>query len=352
MSLGLCPCGNNPQQPESWELSGCANVEFNRRDKKVHRPSFVYLFALAASLTFPFAAPAQPRPPFSIPFLTGRLVGDHDLLAALRASGTRIGSLDIPVEVRLVCDGRTLASTVVDRNLTAAFAFSSQTANTLRGAGARALTRAGVAGCIVRAFLPGFRSDSLSIPAKIDRDIGTIALHQPEGFIGVVVSATSSSAPRDARKFFDQARDELRFNDPARVVLSLQRAVDLYPQYAQAWLDLGELQEPTDISSARASYRKAIAADQAYVLPYQQLMRLDTWQAAWDEVFDTASRVLKLCPHDYPEAWYDLAFAADQLNRHAEAEQMVRKGIEEDRDSPPSASAPRPQGAERELVLV
>ena len=298
----------------------------------MHRPYCVYLFALAASLTFRFAAPAQPRPAIIMPFLTGRLIGDHDLLAALRSSGTRVGSLDIPVEVRLVCDGRTFASTVVDRNGIGAFGFASQTANSRQRAGGRALTRAGVAGCIVRAFLPGFRSDSLSIPAKLDRDIGTIALHQSEGLTGVVVSATSSSAPRDARKFFDQARDELRFNDLTRVAGSLQRAVDLYPQYAQAWLDLGELQEPTDIGSARASYQKAIAADPTYLLPYQQLIRLETWQAAWDEVFDTASRVLKLCPHDYPEAWYDLAFAADQLKRHAEAEQIARKGIAEDPD--------------------
>ena len=68
--------------------------------------------------------------------------------------------------------------------------------------------------------------------------------------------------PKDARKAFERSVSELRRGKPAEALALLDKAVELYPQYATAWhtkgmihLQLGEL------DSARSSFETAVAAN-------------------------------------------------------------------------------------------
>lgn len=222
------------------------------------------------------------------------------------------------------------------QNADARFSFRLQGSYVLDRLRAHSGTGNAVEGCLVAASLPGFRSDPVTIAehraAVTAFDIPTLELHKAEGFTGALLSPTLWAAPDEARNLLREANVRLRSSpsDHAHAVESLKRAVQIYPPFAQAWMQLAALQEAAEPEAARASYKNAIAADPAYVFPYQPLLRLETRQAAWQDVLGTATQLLKLSPHNYPEAWYDLAFAADQLHRAPQAEQAARAGIAED----------------------
>jgi tetratricopeptide (TPR) repeat protein len=248
-----------------------------------------------------------------------------------------MSSREVTVDAQIVCGGRTYLSTPIPVSLAVPgpagqsaegkFHIMLNHPSAPTPPGMHAMTMSGIVGCTMVAFLPGFRSDANTIPEPQNRGgamvfaINSLILHRAEGFSGVLLSPTFWSAPKEARDLFKQATES-----------SLQRAVALDAHFAEAWYQLASLQEVTDPNAAGASYRKAIAADPAYIFPYQSLLRLETRQAAWEQVLETATQLLKLCPHSEAEAWYDLAFAADQLRRDPQAEQSARKGIEEDPD--------------------
>src|SRR5205814_1216247 len=61
--------------------------------------------------------------------------------------------------------------------------------------------------CDLRASLPGFRSDLISLAARryMDNpDVGTIVLHRLANVEGLTISATSALAPKDARKAYEK----------------------------------------------------------------------------------------------------------------------------------------------------
>ena len=48
-----------------------------------------------------------------------------------------------------------------------------------------------------------------------------------------------------------------------------EKAVTVYPKYAAAWYELGNVQrEQKDLRGARESYAKALKADSKFVIPY------------------------------------------------------------------------------------
>ena len=102
-------------------------------------------------------------------------------------------------------------------------------------------------GCEIRAALPGFRSESISLGRRRSMDnpdIGVIVLHPLGGQTAeAIVSVTSLQAPKDAQKAYDKAMRELskkNGSNPEKVLKELEKAVEVYPDYAAAWSMLGE----------------------------------------------------------------------------------------------------------------
>ena len=309
----------------------------------------VFRIVFAIGLLFTCVASAQPP----LAYLAGHVTLDEAATRALRLQAlehTRVGHIppriilfpEVPVEIRVVCDGKTVAlgETHLFLNLGSpkiplaegVYHFRLDTrapqSNVLHS-----FTRAGLVGCTVGAFLPGFRSDLATIAAGKPADVN-VTMHRAAESTGFLFSPTLWAAPQEARGLVNDASEKLRAAriDTERATADLRRALEIHPHYAQAWTLLAAIQETTDTAAARASYRQAIAADPSYLFPYQPSMRLETRQGAWQDVFDTATQLLQLCPHDDPEAWYDLAFAAVQLHRDAEAERSARRGLTEDGD--------------------
>jgi tetratricopeptide (TPR) repeat protein len=171
--------------------------------------------------------------------------------------------------------------------------------------------------CDLRAVLPGFRSDVVSLTnrRRLDSpDIGTIILHRQGNVEGLTISATTSMAPKDAKKAFDKGRASLLKGKPDDAAKQFEKAVDIYPKYAVAWNELGRLRMSRgEKDEARGAFERALQADNKYVSPYEGLAQIAATQNKWQEVASVTDRVLRL-NSDLPDSWYLSAVA--NLNLH------------------------------------
>lgn len=79
---------------------------------------------------------------------------------------------------------------------------------------------------------------------------------------GPTVSATSLKAPPEAVKLFEQGQKQLRQKKPANAVKSFEAAIRIYPQYADAWMNLGLLAvQRNDLMAAARDLDEAVRLD-------------------------------------------------------------------------------------------
>lgn len=179
-------------------------------------------------------------------------------------------------------------------------------------------------GCEIRAALAGFRSDSVNLAGRrmLDNpEVGTIVLHRLANVEGTTISATTLQAPKDARKAYEKALEASRKGKMEDARKNLEKAVNVYPQFAAAWSELGAIHEKNnDLAEARKCYTQSIASDPKLLTPYLHLAQLSTMEKNWQEVADTTSRLIKLDPVDLPEAYFFNAVANYNLKKLGEAE--------------------------------
>jgi tetratricopeptide (TPR) repeat protein len=187
-----------------------------------------------------------------------------------------------------------------------------------------------LANCDLRAVLSGFRSDTVSLGGRRlmdDPNVGTIMLHRLANVEGSAVSVTSLQAPKEARQAYDKAQQDLRKNKLPEAAKELQKAVEIYPNYAAAWYELGRVQEQKqENEEARKSFARAVAADAKFISPYPKLAELEAQAENWAELADTTGRLLKLDAVDYPMAYFYNATANLNLGQIDAAEKSARAG--------------------------
>jgi len=183
--------------------------------------------------------------------------------------------------------------------------------------------------CDLRAVLSGSRSDTVNLGGRRlmdDPNVGTIMLHRLANVEGSAISMTSLQAPKEARQAYNRALQDLRKNKPAEAAKEHRKAVDIYPNYAAAWYELGRIQENDDAAEARKSFARAVAADAKFISPYLQLAELEAKAENWAALADTTGTLLKLDPVDYPMAYFCNATANLNLGRIEAAEKSARAG--------------------------
>jgi tetratricopeptide (TPR) repeat protein len=186
-------------------------------------------------------------------------------------------------------------------------------------------------GCELRASLPGYRSDSVTL-ANIhymdNPDIGTIILHPIAKVDGLTVSATTALAPKDARKAYEKGLEAAGKKNPDEAQKNFEKAVALYPKYAAAWFALGQINEQREhAEEARKAYEQSIASDSKFVPPYERLSFMALKESKWQDLADTTNRMLQLNPYDYPSAYYLSGVANLQLQHLDVAEKNAREAI-------------------------
>ena len=181
----------------------------------------------------------------------------------------------------------------------------------------------GLSGCEIRAVLAGFRSDVVNLSGRRlfdNPDVGTIILHRRTNVEGTTVSATTLMAPKDARKAYEKAREAARKGKTNDAERELDKAVAAYPQFAEAWSSLGVIHEGNrEMADARRCFSQALAADPKLVMPYLHLARLSMADKNWQDAAATTSRLIKLDPYDFPEAYFYNAVADFNLHKYDQA---------------------------------
>jgi len=189
-------------------------------------------------------------------------------------------------------------------------------------------------GCDLRAVLPGFRSDTVSLANHryLDNpDVGTIVLHRMANVEGLTTSATSALAPKDARKSFEKGLEAVKKGKPDDAQKDFEKAVEVYPKYAAAWYQLGRVYEQRDhLDQARNAYNQSMAADSKYISPYERMYMFALNEQKWEEAANLTDRVIRLNPYDFPMAFYFNAVANAQLNKLDAAERSAREAVKLD----------------------
>jgi Flp pilus assembly protein TadD len=212
----------------------------------------------------------------------------------------------------------------------------------IQGAGTTANSRASMnelpgqdmAGCELTADAPGFRSDRVDLTghrALDNPDIGTIVLHRLSRSQALTVSATTLGVPREALKAWEKGVQLFRADptpDPEGAAREFERAVRIYPRYAEAWLDLGrtrqfELKEDL----AKEAYLQAVEADGKMVDALIALGLIASHRREWQDATRYLDRALQLNPVNYPHLWYDDAEANYQVRNLEKAERNVRVAL-------------------------
>jgi len=195
---------------------------------------------------------------------------------------------------------------------------SSLTMDTSLGANNSAV----VSGCELRASLAGYRSD----PVPVGGFDGLIVLHRVDENHGLTVSATTLLAPKEARKSYEKGLEAIGRNRPDEAQKDFAGAVERYPRYAAAWLELGKVYEQRNhLSQARDAYSQAIAADPQFLYPYARLYRMDVRESRWKEAAEASAKVLRLDPYEFPEAYYFNAVSNLNLGNLDAAEHSARE---------------------------
>jgi len=235
-----------------------------------------------------------------------------------------------PIPVSVSCDGQVKYTTTADvkGDFTIApltHAPGESTAKT----DLHPVTVASFAGCTVAANLAGFTSTTLTIVNRTLLDttnIGTIELKSE----APLQSAASSAVPKDAVKAFEKARAEWLDNKPDRAQKDLEKAVQISPQFAEAWYQLGKLQEAANQPGAFDSYSKAVAADPQFARAYDHLAALAAVGGKWNELVDYSNHSLELNPRGTPQTFYYSALGNYNLKKKDVAETNALKALSMD----------------------
>jgi len=192
--------------------------------------------------------------------------------------------------------------------------------------------------CELEAVLSGFTSEVVQLAASMSSsmlestDVGRIVVH-PMGPAGAsVLSATSLAAPNSAKKAWDKSREQEKKNKMPEALQSLQKAVEIYPQYAAAWTELGRLQHMNhDDVSAQHSFEQALVADPKYAKPYLGLAQLAVESSHWQNAVDLTSKLVAM-NSTYPAAWFLRGLSQYNLQDFDAAETSARSGLKVDPD--------------------
>jgi Tfp pilus assembly protein PilF len=261
-----------------------------------------------------------------------------DMSGQGRAGGALLGKLAVageplpwePLLVTVTCDGSVVYTTQSDAK--GSFGIASLTLPGALGkqGDSQRQMETHFEGCLVQGAVPGFRSNAITITRnnlRDEPDIGMITLSRIGHDAATILSSTTETAPPNAIKSFEKARSEMLQRDSDGAKRNLEKAVAIYPDFADAWLQLGKLQQAIDPNAARESFSKALAADPKFVLPYEQLAALAAQSGKWKEVLDNTNHATQLYPEGTPEIWYLNALANYQTGKPDVAEASAKKSL-------------------------
>ncbi len=241
------------------------------------------------------------------------------------------GSFGFQLGQNLIMQDASVGSTDLMRGMGVAGSSSGSGSAGLMTPGATVgITPQELMGCELRASLPGYLSESINLAGHQvfdSPDVGILMLHRVGKVEGTKVSMTTLQAPGDAKKALRRARHALEKKKLPEAQEQLEKAVSLFPRFAEAQLLLGEVYSAQGHADrAEQCYRAAIDADAHFVEPYHQLAVLAGRRSDWKTMADLSAKALQLDAYEYPAIYLVNAIANYNLHNLDAAEKSARAG--------------------------
>ncbi len=202
------------------------------------------------------------------------------------------------------------------------------------GPGRSGMSERELMNCELKAELPGYRSDVISLAGRRVMDnpeIGTIILHRLANVEGFTFSMTTAMAPKDAKKAYEKGLDRNKKKKFADALPELEKAVNLYPKYAVAWYELGRAYNAQKQGDrAREAFLKSTEADPKFVSPQLELLQFAVNERDWEKIEKQAGVVIKLNPYISPQVWFFHSVASYNLKNLDAAEKSAREAAKLD----------------------
>jgi tetratricopeptide (TPR) repeat protein len=180
--------------------------------------------------------------------------------------------------------------------------------------------------CSVTIRLKGYQTAQVTLRNNVTIVLKHIGLHE-----GSTVSAASLNVPETAKKAFGKGENAFTDGKWAVAEKNFEKAVEIDPDYAQAWSHLGEvLQKESKPKEAREAWEKAVAADPKYIRPYVQLAMLDLSEKHPEDAAAIAGKAVAMSPLEYPELYFYNAVANYNLKHLDVAQMSARRATELD----------------------
>lgn len=255
-----------------------------------------------------------------------------------RAGGALLGRLMVeqeplpwePLLITVTCAGKVVYATESDARGNFAITGFKLEGALGKGGDSQRQMETHLEGCIVQGKVSGFHSSQVTITERNLRDdpnIGNIVLSRIGRDAATTISITTETASAKAKRSFEKARSEMMQHNYAAAERELENTVKIDPNFAEAWLQLGKLQESSAPKEAGDSFVKAIGADPKFVLPYEQLAALAAQSGDWPSVLGDTNHLARIFPEGTAESWYLNALANYQVGNTDAAEASARKSL-------------------------
>jgi len=156
-------------------------------------------------------------------------------------------------------------------------------------------------------------------------EVDLFILHSMNNSDGDTVSVNTLAAPKDSRKALEKAGKELQKEKPnlSKAAKELEKAVEIYPEFASAWQMLGEVRlAQNDRAAAAEAFEQARAVDPGYVAPYLSQAMMAMEEEQWMKAARLSDQALELDPQ-LIKAHYFNALANISLGRINMAEESA-----------------------------
>ena len=148
-----------------------------------------------------------------------------------------------------------------------------------------------------------------------------------------IVSVAALQVPAKAKSEYGKACGDVKGKKFANAEGHLRKAVEEYPQYAAAWVLLGQVLEAGNHSEdAQGACSQASHVDPVYAPAYLCLADISAHKEEWIETLNLTDRALALDPVQNVYGCFYSAMAQFHLDHVADAERNALRAIEADHE--------------------